>query len=202
MGATIECARAGVTTGEWTSTLREVFGEYRAPTGISGVVGSVSSDLAEVRRAVEITSRECGSPLRLLVGKPGLDGHSNGAEQIAVRARDAGFEVIYQGIRLTPEQIVAAAVAEDVDVVGLSILSGSHRALVPAVVDGLRARGLSEVPVVVGGIIPDADATWLRERGVAAVFTPKDYDATVIMRSIVDTVRAAKSMPALPKPCA
>ena len=202
MSATIECARAGVTTGEWTSTLREVFGEYRAPTGISGVVGSVSSDLAEVRQAVEITSRECGSPLRLLVGKPGLDGHSNGAEQIAVRARDAGFEVIYQGIRLTPEQIVAAAVAEDVDVVGLSILSGSHRALVPAVVDGLRARGLSEVPVVVGGIIPDADATWLRERGVAAVFTPKDYDATVIMRSIVDTVRAAKSMPALPKPCA
>ncbi len=202
MSATIECARAGVTTGEWTSTLREVFGEYRAPTGISGVVGSVSSDLAEVRQAVEITSRECGSPLRLLVGKPGLDGHSNGAEQIAVRARDAGFEVIYQGIRLTPEQIVAAAVAEDVDVVGLSILSGSHRALVPAVVDGLRARGLSEVPVVVGGIIPDADATWLRERGVAAVFTPKDYDATVIMRAIVDTVRAAKSMPALPNPCA
>ena len=166
------------------------------------MVGSVSSDLAEVRQAVEITSRECGSPLRLLVGKPGLDGHSNGAEQIAVRARDAGFEVIYQGIRLTPEQIVAAAVAEDVDVVGLSILSGSHRALVPAVVDGLRARGLSEVPVVVGGIIPDADANWLRERGVAAVFTPKDYDATVIMRSIVDTVRAAKSMPALPNPCA
>ncbi|PHX60399.1 MAG: protein meaA [Actinobacteria bacterium] len=202
MSATIECARAGVTTGEWTATLREVFGEYRAPTGISGVVGSVSPDLAEVRQAVEITSRECGSPLRLLVGKPGLDGHSNGAEQIAVRARDAGFEVIYQGIRLTPEQIVAAAVAEDVDVVGLSILSGSHRALVPAVVDGLRARGLSEVPVVVGGIIPDADATWLRERGVAAVFTPKDYDATVIMRAIVDTVRAAKSMPALPNPCA
>lgn len=201
MSVTIECVRAGVTTGEWTSALREVFGEYRAPTGIGGVIGSSGSELDEVRRAVAITSAECGSPLRLLVGKPGLDGHSNGAEQIAVRARDAGFEVIYQGIRLTPEQIVAAAVAEDVDVVGLSILSGSHRALVPAVVDGLRARGLSEVPVVVGGIIPDADATWLREHGVASVFTPKDYDATVIMRSIVDTVRAAKSMPPLPSPC-
>ena len=201
MAATIECVRAGVTTGEWTSTLREVFGEYRAPTGIGGVVGASSIDLDEVRRAVAMTSAECGSPLRLLVGKPGLDGHSNGAEQIAVRARDAGFEVIYQGIRLTPEQIVAAAVAEDVDVVGLSILSGSHRALVPAVVEGLRARGLFDVPVVVGGIIPDADATWLREQGVAAVFTPKDYDATVIMRNIVDTVRAAKSLLPLPSPC-
>jgi (2R)-ethylmalonyl-CoA mutase len=201
MAATIECVRAGVTTGEWTSTLREVFGEYRAPTGIGGVVGASSTDLDEVRRAVAMTSAECGSPLRLLVGKPGLDGHSNGAEQIAVRARDAGFEVIYQGIRLTPEQIVAAAVAEDVDVVGLSILSGSHRALVPAVVEGLRARGLFDVPVVVGGIIPDADATWLREQGVAAVFTPKDYDATVIMRNIVDTVRAAKSLLPLPSPC-
>ncbi len=201
MAATIECVRAGVTTGEWTSTLREVFGEYRAPTGIGGVVGASSTDLDEVRRAVAMTSAECGSPLRLLVGKPGLDGHSNGAEQIAVRARDAGFEVIYQGIRLTPEQIVAAAVAEDVDVVGLSILSGSHRALVPAVVAGLRARGLFDVPVVVGGIIPDADATWLREQGVAAVFTPKDYDATVIMRNIVDTVRAAKSLSPLPSPC-
>ena len=201
MAATIECVRAGVTTGEWTSTLREVFGEYRAPTGIGGVVGASSIDLDEVRRAVAMTSAECGSPLRVLVGKPGLDGHSNGAEQIAVRARDAGFEVIYQGIRLTPEQIVAAAVAEDVDVVGLSILSGSHRALVPAVVEGLRARGLFDVPVVVGGIIPDADAIWLREQGVAAVFTPKDYDATVIMRNIVDTVRAAKSLLPLPSPC-
>ena len=201
MAATIECVRAGVTTGEWTSTLREVFGEYRAPTGIGGVVGASSIDLDEVRRAVAMTSAECGSPLRLLVGKPGLDGHSNGAEQIAVRARDAGFEVIYQGIRLTPEQIVAAAVAEDVDVVGLSILSGSHRALVPAGVEGLRARGLFDVPVVVGGIIPDADAIWLREQGVAAVFTPKDYDATVIMRNIVDTVRAAKSLLPLPSPC-
>ena len=201
MAATIECVRAGVTTGEWTSTLRDVFGEYRAPTGIGGVVGASSIDLDEVRRAVAMTSAECGSPLRLLVGKPGLDGHSNGAEQIAVRARDAGFEVIYQGIRLTPEQIVAAAVAEDVDVVGLSILSGSHRALVPAVVEGLRARGLFDVPVVVGGIIPDADAIWLREQGVAAVFTPKDYDATVIMRNIVDTVRAAKSLLPLPSPC-
>jgi (2R)-ethylmalonyl-CoA mutase len=127
-----------------------------------------------------------GRPFRFLVGKPGLDGHSNGAEQIAVRARDAGFEVIYQGIRLTPEQIVDAAVAEDVDVIGLSILSGSHRSLVPAVLDGLAAAGASDIPIVVGGIIPDEDAAWLRERGVAAVFTPKDYDVAVILDNVVD----------------
>ena len=127
------------------------------------------------------------------MGKPGLDGHSNGAEQIAVRARDAGFEVIYQGIRLTPEQIVAAAIAEDVDVVGLSILSGSHRSLVPAVIAGLREAGQDDVPVVVGGIIPDADAAWLKEQGVAAVFTPKDYDATAIMASVLEVIEAAKA---------
>ena len=130
----------------------------------------------------------------MLVGKPGLDGHSNGAEQIAVRARDAGFEVVYQGIRLTPEQIVSAAVAEDVDVVGLSILSGSHLELVPMVLEGLRAAGMGEVPVVVGGIIPDADAAALKVSGVAAVFTPKDYDATLIMAKVLDEIRAARGL--------
>jgi (2R)-ethylmalonyl-CoA mutase len=199
MAATVACARAGVTTGEWAGTLRSVFGEYRAPTGVAGVAGVAppSEELAAVRSAVAATEEETGSRLRMLVGKPGLDGHSNGAEQIAVRARDAGFEVVYQGIRLTPEQIVAAAVEEDVDVVGLSILSGSHLSLVPAVLDGLRAAGLGEVPVVVGGIIPDGDADTLREQGVAAVFTPKDYDATAIMARVLDEVRAAQGLPRL-----
>ncbi len=194
--ATMECARVGVTTGEWAGALRTVFGEYRAPTGVSGVVGvgTVTSQLAAVREAVAATGVELGAHLRMLVGKPGLDGHSNGAEQIAVRARDAGFEVVYQGIRLTPEQIVAAAVEEDVDVVGLSILSGSHLELVPMVLDGLRDAGLGDVPVVVGGIIPDADADTLRAAGVAAVFTPKDYDATEIMRRVLDEVRAAHGL--------
>ena len=137
---------------------------------------------------------ELGGRLRLLVGKPGLDGHSNGAEQVAVRARDAGFEVVYQGIRLTPEQIVAAAVAEDVHCVGLSILSGSHMELVPAVLDGLRAAGLDDVPVVVGGIIPDSDARALAELGVAAVYTPKDFGLTEIMGGIVDVIRKAHDL--------
>jgi len=190
MEATLACARAGVTTGEWAGALREVFGEYRAPTGISAALTSPpSSDaLAEVRAEVQAAAAAKGAPLRFLVGKPGLDGHSNGAEQIAVRARDAGFEVIYQGIRLTPEQIVAAAIAEDVDVIGLSILSGSHRALVPDVLDGLAAAGISDIPVVVGGIIPEADAAWLKSKGVAAVFTPKDYDSTVIMRKVLQVI--------------
>ncbi|MFM8156150.1 MAG: protein meaA [Actinomycetes bacterium] len=190
MEATLACARAGVTTGEWAGALREVFGEYRAPTGISAALASPpSSDaLAEVRAEVQAATAAKGAPLRFLVGKPGLDGHSNGAEQIAVRARDAGFEVIYQGIRLTPEQIVAAAIAEDVDVIGLSILSGSHRALVPDVLDGLAAAGVSDIPVVVGGIIPEADAAWLKSKGVAAVFTPKDYDATAIMRQVLRVI--------------
>ncbi|MBI1376212.1 MAG: protein meaA [Frankiales bacterium] len=197
--ASLACARAGVTTGEWAGALREVFGEYRAPTGVSAAVGTAapSDELAAVRADVIATGEALGSRLRMLVGKPGLDGHSNGAEQIAVRARDAGFEVVYQGIRLTPQQIVAAAVAEDVDVVGLSILSGSHLDLVPAVLEGLREAGLGEVPVVVGGIIPDADAGILRAAGVAAVFTPKDYDATVIMARVLDEVRAARGLPRL-----
>ena len=194
--ATLACARAGVTTGEWSGILREVFGEYRAPTGVTGVAGvaPATAELASVREAVAATGVELGIRLRMLVGKPGLDGHSNGAEQIAVRARDAGFEVVYQGIRLTPEQIVAAAVEEDVDVVGLSILSGSHLKLVPIVIEGLRAAGMGDVPVVVGGIIPDADAQTLRASGVAAVFTPKDYDATAIMGRVLDEVRAAHGL--------
>ena len=194
--ATLSCARSGVTTGEWAGALREVFGEYRAPTGVSGVVGvaPATAELASVREAVAATGAELGVRLRMLVGKPGLDGHSNGAEQIAVRARDAGFEVVYQGIRLTPAQIVAAAVEEDVDVVGLSILSGSHLELVPMVLNGLREAGLGDVPVVVGGIIPDSDAETLRAAGVAAVFTPKDYDATVIMSRVLDEIRAAHGL--------
>ena len=200
MAATLACARVGVTTGEWSGALREVFGEYRAPTGVSGTVGSGGgAAVAAVRELVRGTSEELGGRLRLLVGKPGLDGHSNGAEQIAVRARDCGFEVVYQGIRLTPAQIVAAAVEEDVHVIGLSILSGSHMEAVPAVLRGLRAAGVTDVPVVVGGIIPDGDAALLRQQGVAAVFTPKDYELTGILRSVVEVVRAAHGLPATPQ---
>ena len=195
MPATLDCARAGVTTGEWAATLRGVFGEYRAPTGVGGEAPiSETGGLRELREAVRAAGAELGGRLRLLVGKPGLDGHSNGAEQVAVRARDAGFEVIYQGIRLTPAQIVEAAVAEDVHCVGLSVLSGSHLELVPQVLDGLRAAGAGDVPVVVGGIIPDADARALRELGVAAVFTPKDFGLTAMMGQIVDIIRAAHSV--------
>ncbi len=200
MRATLAAARAGATTGEWSATLRGVFGEFRAPTGVSGAVGALSgvgsagAELAEVRRRVQETGEELGGRLRLLVGKPGLDGHSNGAEQVAVRARDAGFEVIYQGIRLTPEQIVAAAVAEDVHCVGLSILSGSHMELVPAVLVALEQAGLGDVPVIVGGIIPDADARRLIDAGVAAVYTPKDFGLTEIMGGIVDVIRDANDL--------
>ena len=167
MEATLACARAGVTTGEWSFALREVFGEYRAPTGLSGVPAAparLDADLAAVRQAVHATAAEIGTGrrVRLVLGKPGLDGHSNGIEQIAVRARDAGFEVIYSGIRLTPAQIAAAAVAEDADCVGLSILSGGHAELVPDVLRRLRLAGAEDIPVVVGGIIPPADAAALR----------------------------------------
>lgn len=194
---TLECVRAGVTTGEWADALRGVFGEFRAPTGVSASisVGEPAGELREVRDLVQATGREIGSRMRFLVAKPGLDGHSNGAEQIAVRARDVGFEVIYQGIRLTPEQIVAAAVAEDVDVVGISILSGSHRELIPAIVEGIRAAGMADTVVVAGGIISEVDALFLRNHGVAAVFTPKDYDATAIMRTIVDEIREMRGLP-------
>jgi (2R)-ethylmalonyl-CoA mutase len=186
------CARVGVTTGEWAEALRRVFGEYRAPTGIAGAsaVGAGGDAIARVRDRVRAVGEELGERLRMLVGKPGLDGHSNGAEQVAVRARDVGFEVIYQGIRLTPAEIVAAAVAEDVHVVGLSVLSGSHLEVVPAVVDGLRAAGAGDVPVLVGGIIPPDDADALRAQGVAQVFTPKDFELTEIMGQIVDLVQA------------
>jgi ethylmalonyl-CoA mutase len=204
MPATLAAARAGATTGEWAGTLRSVFGEFRAPTGVSGAVGALSEvgsageELAEVRRRVRETGEELsggrGGRLRLLVGKPGLDGHSNGAEQVAVRARDAGFEVVYQGIRLTPEQIVAAAVGEDVHCVGLSILSGSHMELVPAVLVGLEEAGIGDVPVVVGGIIPDSDARRLIDAGVAAVYTPKDFGLTEIMGGIVDVIREANEL--------
>ncbi|MBB3678536.1 methylmalonyl-CoA mutase family protein [Modestobacter versicolor] len=197
MAATLRCARAGVTTGEWAGVLREVFGEYRAPTGVAAAsAGAGDSSLTEVREMVRATAAELGGRLRFLVGKPGLDGHSNGAEQIAVRARDAGFEVVYQGIRLTPAQIVSAAVEEDVHVVGLSVLSGSHLQVVPAVLDGLRAAGLDDVPVVVGGIVPDADARRLRELGVARVFTPKDFGITDIMAEVVAVVREANGLAA------
>ena len=198
MAASLECARAEVTTGEWSAALREVFGEYRAPTGVSGTVGLTTgpagSELSAVRDRVRATGEELGEKLRLLVGKPGLDGHSNGAEQIAVRARDAGFEVIYQGIRLTPEQIVSAAVAEDVHLVGISILSGSHMELVPEVLDRLRAEGIDDVPVIVGGIIPDSDARALKALGVAEVFTPKDFGLNDIMSRFVDVIREAHGL--------
>ena len=191
MEASLACARAGVTTGEWAQALRGIFGEYRAPTGISGSVGAGHrAALEPVRLAVEETSRELGTKLRLLVAKPGLDGHSNGAEQVAVAARDAGFEVVYQGIRLSPQDIVSAAAQEDVHCIGLSILSGSHLELVPGILDGLRAVGMADVPVVLGGIIPDDDAQSLTALGVAAVFTPKDYDLTQIMGEIVGIIRA------------
>jgi (2R)-ethylmalonyl-CoA mutase len=196
MEASLACARAGVTTGEWAAALREAFGEYRAPTGVSAAatVGEAGSAIAAVRERVRETGREIGERLRILVGKPGLDGHSNGAEQIAVRARDVGFEVVYQGIRLTPAQIVAAAVQEDVHIVGLSVLSGSHLEVVPAVVKGLLAAGAGDVPVIVGGIIPPEDAAALADRGVARVFTPKDYELTQIMDEIVNVIRAAHNL--------
>ncbi|MFF9018821.1 protein meaA [Streptomyces eurythermus] len=205
MEATLECARAGVTTGEWAAALREVFGEYRAPTGVSSapvaVPAEAGSALADVRARVEATARELGvGKLRFLVGKPGLDGHSNGAEQIAVRARDAGFEVVYQGIRLTPEQIVDAALAEDVHAVGLSILSGSHAQLVPDVLRRLRVAGATDIPVIAGGIIPSGDAEQLRAAGVAAVFTPKDFDITGIIGRIVDEIRKANKLDPLEVP--
>jgi ethylmalonyl-CoA mutase len=176
--------------------VREVFGSYRAPTGVGGAVGlsRPGERLAHVQEAVRRTGEELGTRLRLLVGKPGLDGHSNGAEQIAVRARDAGFEVAYQGIRLTPAQISAAAVEEGVHCVGLSILSGSHRELVPDVLRLLDEAGIGDVPVVVGGIIPEADARWLRDQGVAAVFTPKDFGITEIIGQIVEEIRRANDL--------
>ena len=192
MEPSIVCAHAGVTTGEWSAILRRVFGEYRAPTGVSGSVAAAGSERAdEVRKRVEATSAKLGRRLKMLLGKPGLDGHSNGAEQIAVRARDAGIDVVYEGIRLTPEQIVSAALEEGVHVVGLSILSGSHIKLVADVMAGMRDAGLDDVPVVIGGIIPASDAVYLLAQGVSRVYTPKDFDLGEIMSDIAGIVEAA-----------
>jgi (2R)-ethylmalonyl-CoA mutase len=196
MEATLAAARAGATTGEWAGTLREVFGSYRAPTGVGEAAAIPDHSLDELRDEVERVSEQLGRRLKILVGKPGLDGHSNGAEQIAVAARDAGMEVVYEGIRLTPQQIAASALQEGVHVVGLSILSGSHRELIPSVIAALRDAGVGDVPVVVGGIIPPADEAPLREAGVAAVYTPKDFDITRIMRDVVGLVAARNGIAA------
>jgi len=189
-GASLACARAGVTTGEWSQALREVFGEYRGPTGVgervmAAATGALATSMEDGRARIRAVEARLGRRLRILVGKPGLDGHSNGAEQVAIRARDLGMEVVYEGIRLTPEQIVRAAVDEDVQVVGLSILSGSHLTLVPKVIEGLRAEG-ADIPVVVGGIIPADDEAKLLELGVAAVFTPKDFELTELLVRVAE----------------
>jgi (2R)-ethylmalonyl-CoA mutase len=188
MPATIEAARAGVTTGEWAQTLRDVFGSYRAPTGVGEATAAPgTAEIEALRDEVARVSEALGRTLKILVGKPGLDGHSNGAEQIAVRARDVGMDVVYDGIRLTPAQIAKSALDEGVHVIGLSILSGSHRELIPTVMDALREAGV-DAPVVVGGIIPEADVEPLKAVGVAAVYTPKDFELTRIMRDIVGLV--------------
>ncbi|MHB1570287.1 MAG: methylmalonyl-CoA mutase family protein [Solirubrobacteraceae bacterium] len=196
MPATIAAARAGATTGEWAQTLRDVFGSYRAPTGVGEASSIPSESVAELRDEVERVSEALGRRIKLLIGKPGLDGHSNGAEQIAVRARDAGMDVVYEGIRLTPEQIASSAAQEGVHVVGLSILSGSHAALIPSVLTALAQAGAGDVPVVVGGIIPDADAAALKAMGVAAVYTPKDWDLNAMIRDMVALVAAGHSLDA------
>ena len=190
MPTSIAAAKAGATTGEWGAVMREVFGEYRAPTGVGKAASAATGNLAEVRAAVEAASLRLGRRIKFLVGKPGLDGHSNGAEQIAVRARDCGMEVVYEGIRLTPAQIVNAALEESAHVIGLSILSGSHLPLVEEVLERMRAAGLEDIPLVVGGIIPDVDAEALRVQGVARVYTPKDFELNRIMLDIVELVDA------------
>jgi (2R)-ethylmalonyl-CoA mutase len=191
MPQSIRAAHAGVTTGEWADVFRTLYGDYRAPTGVSmSTVADSDEQLESVRRQVRELGERLGRPPKLLVGKPGLDGHSNGAEQIAVRARDVGMEVVYDGIRLTPEEIVQSARDEGVHVIGLSILSGSHGVLVLDVLEGLRQAGLN-VPVVVGGIIPDDDAEVLRKAGVQRVYTPKDWDLNRIMSEITELVAEA-----------
>ncbi len=188
MEPSIACAKVGVTTGEWGTCLREIFGEYRAPTGVGRAARADTQGLDEVRTAVDDVSSRIGRRIKFLVGKPGLDGHSNGAEQIAVRARDCGMEVVYEGIRLTPAEIVNAALEESVHVVGLSILSGSHVPLVRDVMDRMRAEGLDDIPVIVGGIIPTEDEAKLLSFGVAAVYTPKNFELNRIMADIVSIV--------------
>lgn len=196
MPASIGCAHAGVTTGEWSQTLRDIFGEYRAPTGIDIPANddSRTAKAVSIREQVAKTGEEIGRPLRLLIGKPGLDGHSNGAEQIAVKGRDVGFEIVYEGIRLTPEQIAKAALEEGVHLVGLSVLSGSHVEMVEDVFVHLDKMGLKGLPVVIGGIIPEADAKLLKERGIAAVYTPKDIDMNGIMIDILNLIRQSRSL--------
>ncbi len=193
MPASIACAKAGVTTGEWGWTLREAFGEYRAPTGVGTAMRNDVTGLDDIRGEVDRVSRKLGRRLTFLVGKPGLDGHSNGAEQIAVRARDAGMQVVYEGIRLTPEEIVTAAQEQKAHVIGLSILSGSHVSLVMDVVGRMKAAGLAGMPVVVGGIIPPEDAQALEDAGVAAVYTPKDFELNRIMSDVVRIVERANN---------
>jgi (2R)-ethylmalonyl-CoA mutase len=196
MPVSIKAAHAGVTTGEWADTLRKVFGEYRAPTGVSGVRPLTGSeDIAKAHGRVKEFEAQVHERLRILVGKPGLDGHSNGAEQIAVRCRDVGMEVIYQGIRLTPEQIVEAALQEGVHIVGLSILSGSHLVLIPEILRLMKAKGIEDIPVIAGGIIPESDKEELLKQGVARVYTPKDFELNQIMLDIVDTAIKAKGPP-------
>jgi (2R)-ethylmalonyl-CoA mutase len=195
MAPTIAAARAGATTGEWAKTLREVFGSYRAPTGVGEASAApADEELSALREEVASLTDRLGRRPKILVGKPGLDGHSNGAEQIAVRARDAGMDVVYEGIRLTPAQIAASALQEGVHVIGLSILSGSHRELIPAVIDALHEAGV-QAPVVVGGIIPEQDLKALKRAGVAAVYTPKDFDITRIVRDIVEIVGERNGVP-------
>jgi ethylmalonyl-CoA mutase len=192
MPASIACAKAGVTTGEWGEVLRQGFGEYRAPTGVSHAARNDCQGIDDLRAEVDRMTKKLGRRPKILVGKPGLDGHSNGAEQVAVRARDAGMEVVYDGIRLTPAEIVDAARAKDVHVVGLSILSGSHMPLVKDVVARLRDAGLDGVPVVVGGIIPPDDAAELKQAGVAAVYTPKDFELNLVMSDVLRIVERSK----------
>lgn len=196
MPASILCAHAGVTTGEWSQTLRDIFGEYRAPTGIDIPTNDDSRGVRAVaiRTQVSKTGEELGRPLRLLIGKPGLDGHSNGAEQIAVKGRDVGFEIVYEGIRLTPEQIAKAALEEGVHLIGLSVLSGSHVEMVEDVFAQLDQVGLKGLPVVIGGIIPESDAKLLKDRGIAAVYTPKDIDMNGIMVDILNLIRKANDL--------
>lgn len=189
MPASIECAKAGVTTGEWGFAMRAEFGEYRAPTGVGKAISNAAQGLDDIREAVDAVSAKLGRRMKFIVGKPGLDGHSNGAEQIAVRARDSGIDVTYEGIRMTPEEILKRAVEEDAHVIGLSILSGSHVPLIEEVMERMTKQNLS-IPVVVGGIIPDADADLLLAKGVAKVYTPKDFDLNKIMFDIVGLVRA------------
>jgi ethylmalonyl-CoA mutase len=199
MPSSIRCALAGVTTGEWGDSLRAVFGEFRPPTGIDIAIDSRAvlgkkDQVTELRARVASTGEALGRPLKLLVGKPGLDGHSNGAEQVAVKARDVGFEVVYDGIRLTPQQIAQAAEEEGVHMVGLSILSGSHMELVQSVLQELRLRDLAQLPVIAGGIIPQEDATKLAALGVSAVYTPKDFSFNTIMADMVDVIREANGL--------